>query len=122
MDALSPTSAKSPITRGELVALFGILTLGFLLRLVSFDRWSLWEDEGTSFIFADAPSKPFPRHFPIYFYLLRAWFSVFGPTVAAGRLLSVLIGTMSLLFQWLLVRRILGVRTANYSAILLSLS
>jgi hypothetical protein len=114
-----PTAA---ISRAELLAAGSILLVGLALRLLGAARWSLWEDEGTSLVFAHDPTRPFPSHFPLYFYLLAAWQSLVGPGVGAARVLSGLLGTASLAAAWALCRRWFGPRAALFSLLLMSVS
>jgi 4-amino-4-deoxy-L-arabinose transferase-like glycosyltransferase len=82
-----------------------ILIVGLGLRLISLNQ-SLWLDEATSLLtaqnysFGDIITKFSPGDFhpPFYYLLLKTWTIPFGSSEIAGRLLSVLVGILTILF------------------------
>ena len=67
---------------------WSLLLAGATLRLSRLGDWSLWFDEETSIYFALNPHKPFPRAFPLYFWVLGRVFSAAGVSVYSARLIS----------------------------------
>src|SRR5579884_1449815 len=79
----------------------GISLLGGLLRLYHFDALSLWVDEGLTVDFARLPwsillgfGRVYSPHPPLYFALVKL-LSTVCPELVAGRLISVLAGTLT---------------------------
>jgi len=132
-------------------AMMFILAVGFLLRLPGLDR-DLWFDEAISFFNArgaDVATKIIPngpeftsdvvaqaggwheslvavshseRTPPLYFLLLRIWMELFGEGNQALRLLSVILGVVTILAVFLLGRTMfnepVGLAAASMLAIL----
>ncbi len=59
---------------------------------------------------------------PLFFYLLRGWQELFGSNPVALRLLSVLIGLLSLTAIYFLTRSMLGTSAARWSAVFMVVS
>ena len=106
------------------------LALGALLRVWSWGRYPLREDEALYAYWARlissgqdamlervAVDKP-----PFFIYTLARFFEWFGPSVASGWLLNLLASFLSLLLLWWLARRIYGPRTARWALALFALS
>jgi uncharacterized membrane protein len=92
-----------------------ILLVGVALRFTRSDFQSLWYDEVFSVTAAQAPNldellamvgRDF--HPPLYFVLLRGWFDLWGQSDLSARLLSGVIGAISLGMVALCAREILG--------------
>ena len=138
----SPThlsASKIPLSRWSLVQMWltrewvwvsAWLALGMLLRVGSFGRFPLREDEALYAYWARlissgqdsmlewvAVDKP-----PFFIYTLARFFEWFGPSVESGRALNLLASFLSLILLWLLARRIYGPRTARWSLALFALS
>ncbi|MCL2139062.1 MAG: glycosyltransferase family 39 protein, partial [Treponema sp.] len=100
----------------------------FVMRFNGYIRHSAWSDELYSAIRAASPAQPFINTFndagnpPFYFILLRIWFMIFGWTEGAGTMLSVLIGTFSVLTAYLLVKPYFGKKTALFTALFIAFS
>ena len=99
-----------------------LLLTGAALRLSRLGDWSLWFDEETSIYFALNPDKPFPRAFPLYFWVLGRVFSAAGVSVYSARLLSALAGIATLCLAWRCIRRFAGDDVALPALVLLVLS
>lgn len=98
------------------------------LRLVHLTFQPLWWDEGWSLYFAttDIPTllerTAVDIHPPLYYVLLHFWIGLFGSSVVSARLLSVLIGTITLPVLHLAAKRLVGPRGALVTTLLLALS
>jgi hypothetical protein len=101
---------------------WALLLAGAALRLSRLGDWSLWFDEETSIYFALNPDKPFPRAFPLYFWVLGRLFSAVGVSVYSARLLSALAGITTLWLAWRCIRRFAGDDVALPALVLLVLS
>ncbi|MEA2573382.1 MAG: mannosyltransferase [Chloroflexia bacterium] len=89
-----------------------VAVLGGLLRLYGYDRLSLWLDEGFTVMFARLPwdqvlglHGAYDPHPPLYYALVKL-VSYAVPEVSAGRLLSVVAGTVTLPVVYLLGRKL----------------
>ena len=101
---------------------WSLLLAGAALRLCRLGDWSLWFDEETSIYFALNANKPFPRAFPLYFWVLGRLFSAAGVSVYSARLLSALAGIATLWLAWRCIRRFAGDDVALPALVLLVLS
>ena len=99
-----------------------VLLAGAALRLFRLGDWSLWEDEETSNYFALNSGRPFPRSFPLYFFLLGRLYALTGVSVYAGRGLSALIGIFTLWLAYRCIRRFCGDHVALPALVLLVVS
>ena len=104
-----------------------ILLLGTFLRLFRLGAQSLWLDEAFSLILAqrgwgsiiaDTARDTMP---PLYYLLLHAFLSVNNSETSA-RLLSALLGILTIPVIWSLGRRLFGERVALLSALLLAIN
>jgi 4-amino-4-deoxy-L-arabinose transferase-like glycosyltransferase len=102
-----------------------ILLLALALRSLGLKGQSLSSDEFTELSIAgDSPasivvaSDGFP---PLYHLLLHSWLSAFPGDIAA-RVLSVIIGVLSVAIVWAAARRIGGERVAFWSALIVAVS
>ena len=102
--------------------------LAFALRTLRIDFQPLWWDEGWSLYFAtaDIPSMisrtAIDIHPPFYYLLLNGWVLICGSTAASVRLLSALIGTLSVPLVFLLGRRLFGVRVGVIAGLTLAVA
>jgi dolichyl-phosphate-mannose-protein mannosyltransferase len=101
---------------------WAVLGLGAASRLLRLGEWSLWFDEETSIYFALNPARPFPRAFPLYFWLLGRLFALTGVSVYQARLLSAIAGIATLWLAWRSIRRFAGDEVALPALVLLILS
>ncbi|GHV39796.1 hypothetical protein AGMMS49546_12490 [Spirochaetia bacterium] len=104
-----------------------ILVLGFLLHLNGFIQYSPGGDELSSAERA-APFSPAvllwndPGNPPFYYILLRLWYTLFGWTAGAGRILSVLAGTAIIPAVYGLVKKYAGIHSALAASFLAAVS
>ena len=112
----------------EIILLLALLVFGFLIRINTITRYSAWVDELFSAVTVSNPNRSIVNIFkdagnpPFYYFLLRTWFSVFGWTETAGRLLSSILGTMGIISLYWFVKYICGKKYAFISAFLLTIS
>ena len=105
-----------------------IAAAGFALRWNGYVRHSGWTDEIYSAVRAGNPTLPFistftdPGNPPFYFILLRFWFKLFGWSEESGTMLSVLLGTLSIVTLYLPVKRFFGRKAALCAALFIALS
>lgn len=112
----------------ELTAAGSLLVLGGYLRFHGYDRLSLWLDEGYTAAFARLswPSVlglhgAYDAAPPLYFSLVKLA-SLFIPEVNAGRLVSVIAGTLTIPVFYLLARRLMNAVGALVATALLTVS
>jgi 4-amino-4-deoxy-L-arabinose transferase-like glycosyltransferase len=105
-----------------------LLVTALGLRLIRLSFQPLWWDEGWSVFFATSDVGSLLRltavdiHPPFYYLVLRAWVALFGPSPVALRLLSVLIGALSVPLLYATGRRLWGGNVGLMAALLLALS
>jgi hypothetical protein len=111
------------------VILLIIITMaGFALRWNGYTIHSGWADEIYSAACAGNPNLPFmstfadPGNPPFYFILLRFWFTIFGWSEESGTMLSVLLGTFSIVAVYLLVKPFFGRKAALCAALFVAFS
>ncbi len=121
-----PVQAK---TSGRVwLALAGILFLALGLRLARLTFQPLWADEGYSIYFASLDPVALARataadiHPPLYYYLLKLWAALLGGGDASLRLLSVVLGVLTIAATYALARRLVGQQGAVLSALLVAVS
>lgn len=95
---------------GRLV--WAVVLLGGLLRFYGYDRLSLWLDEGFTVMFSRLPwdqvlglRGAYDPHPPLYYALVKLA-SVLAPEVSAGRLLSVVAGTLTIPVVYIMGRKL----------------
>jgi hypothetical protein len=126
-----PPSTSQPTTRIELVLLIGIVGLAFLLRVVDLENipHMIFGDETKYAVYAKylldhTVVMPFSTgmdgHWNLYFMITGLFIAVFGPTVTAMRLPSVLMGTFSIVAAYAVARQLWGSRAALIAAALLA--
>jgi len=103
-----------------------VAALALALRLFRIDAQSLWYDEGIS---AHQLTRSFPEilrasaldtHPPLYYWTLKAWGEVIGPSEVSLRSLSAVWGVLAVVLTWLVGRRLFGTLAASVAAVLLS--
>jgi hypothetical protein len=105
-----------------------ITAAGFVLRWNGYVRHSGWTDEIYSAVRAGNPTLPFmstfidPGNPPFYFILLRFWFVIFGWSEESGTMLSVLLGTFSIIAVYLMVKPFFGRKAALCAALFTAFS
>ena len=94
------SQAASLVVPAKLV--WAVVALGGLLRFYGYDRLSLWLDEGFTVMFSRLPWEQvlglhgaYDPHPPLYYALVKL-VSTVAPEVSAGRLLSVVAGTLTI--------------------------
>ncbi len=105
-----------------------IFALGALLRLYNFTGMGLWIDEGYSILFMHQ-SWPavlglhgaYDSHPPLYWATAKL-FSIVLPDLAAGRMVSVVCGTLTLPVVYLLARRLAGTHVALAATLALAVA
>lgn len=105
-----------------------IVLLGALLRFYRYSALSLWLDEGFTIYFSRLPWRTvlgldgaYDVHPPLYYALVKSVSSIV-PEVAAGRLLSVVAGTITIPVYYALVTRLAGAWVAVFSSLVLAIS
>lgn len=104
-----------------------ILILGLLLRLVNINQ-SLWLDEATSivvardFSFSEILTKFSPGDFhpPLYYLILKIWMSLVGSSEVAARSLSVIFSLGTILYIYILGKRLFRHAVGTLAALLLA--
>jgi uncharacterized membrane protein len=109
--------------------LIGILLLGLFVRVYSISGQSYWYDEGSTLIMAqlnplhivsEAASREF--HPPVYYLVLHYWINLFGTSELSARLLSAILGFLSLLLMYSAGKVLFDKKVALLSSLLLALS
>lgn len=121
-------SSRQRLANGGLVGFW--LLLGLALRIWQFGWYPLRPDEALYSVWARlvssgrdvmlervAVDKP-----PFFIYLLARWFDWFGPSDASGRSLNLLISFLTMIFVWLLARRLFGDRVGRWALAMFALS
>ena len=104
------------------------LLLAAALRTLRLGFQPLWWDEGYSVWFATHPLAEMAAltaqdiHPPFYYALLHGWAALLGTGPAALRLLSVIIGVVTIPLLYLVARRMLSARAALLATLLLTIS
>lgn len=113
-----------PSRRLTLLILIAILALAAALRFYRIGAQSFWNDEGNSarlaersvdLILAGAAADIHP---PLYYLTLHVWRDVFGQSEAALRGLSAVFGLITVVFVFLLGRRLFDARVGLLAAFL----
>lgn len=107
--------------------IFLIILVAFMLRAFKLTQQSLWLDELHNMIEAD-PATSFgqlfsylkccDQHPPLYFFIERFAFTVFGHTEGVARSISVIAGTISVWGMWLLGKEVYNKQLGYIAAIL----
>lgn len=107
---------------------FALSAIAAGLRFYRIDAQSLWYDEGISAFqltrdYAEiARAAAGDTHPPLYYWLLKAWGTLFGATELGLRSLSAVLGVAAVAVLWLLGRILFGTLAATCAALLLAIS
>ena len=114
---------------GMPLLVLAITAAGGMLRAWAIGQKGLWLDETFSVWLAAQPLGPMlawiaqiDQHPPLYYILLHFWITVVGDGPAAVRLLSALLGTLTIPVIFFLGRRLLGSTAGLLAALILALS
>ena len=131
----SPDSAGESYRRGVVqrprcyLFLAAFVVLGVLLRVYDLAGESLWRDEVWSIDFArlDIPRlldrlRSFDVHPPLYYLLLHYWLILWGESEFATRLLSVLFGSLAIIWSYLVAARLFNPTAGVFTALLVTTS
>ncbi len=124
---ITPYSEQNEDERQSIIGwLFLVLLVGFTIRFIQLDSWSIWIEENhlmrdvqrymTSF------SDIFGNPRPLYYLLVLPVFELFGVSLAYARAVSAIIGAVSLPIFYYFVRQAINGRTALIGTLLLALS
>ena len=111
-----------------LLLLTGILLIGTVLRIYDLGTESLWIDEAISMLWAkQSPSHIMARaaldvHPPLYFVILHYWINLFGDSEFSARLLSAIIGIISIFMIFKVGSLIFGSDVGLLSAFIMATS
>ena len=111
---------------GALLLLF--LLLSTALRISHLGFQPLWWDEGYSVWFATHPLTQMAAltaqdiHPPLYYALLHGWAALLGASPTALRLLSVIVGVLTIPLLYWVARRMLSARVALLATFLLTIN
>ncbi len=126
-------SSPGVVGRWPFDATSGILAgvaIAAALRAFRLGQNALWVDEFASLEVARSPLAVIPAAAlhgsafepPVYFWLLHIIIAVFGSSEAALRALSVAAGILTVPLAWLLLRELVGTRSATVGALLLAVN
>ncbi|MBI5563966.1 MAG: glycosyltransferase family 39 protein [Chloroflexi bacterium] len=128
----APTeSTAEPMTRTEVIVLIALVALAFVLRVFDLDHIpGLILGDETKYTVAARDLlelqqlKPFTTgadgHWNFYLQIIGLFIRLFGPTMLAMRLSSVIAGTLSIIATYAVVREVWGRRAALIVAALLA--
>ncbi len=103
------------------------MLIAFILRLYKISSPSLWHDELMTFYriqgtFSDTLStlliSPFP---PLYYILMKFWTNIFGYSELALRFPSLIFSTLTILYLYLLTKKIFNKNTALIASFVLAI-
>ncbi|MBN1935306.1 MAG: glycosyltransferase family 39 protein [Anaerolineae bacterium] len=98
--------------------LFALFVVAIFLRVANLTSQSLWADEGNSVRVTERPlglvidAARADVHPPGYYLLLWGWVKLFGQSEMAVRMLSVIIGVLTMILVYLTAQRLFGPRSA----------
>jgi uncharacterized membrane protein len=110
------------------VVVFFLILFGLGLRLAQLSFQPLWWDEGYSVWFATHPLTQMAAltaqdiHPPLYYALLHGWAALLGTGPTALRLLSVIVGVLTIPLLYWAARRMLSARAALLATFLLTIN
>ena len=106
-----------------------VSVFAFALRMLYVNHESVSGDEAFSMSVSQLPLPEMMRalvedfvHPPLHYFVLRGWFKLFGFGLFQARLLSVIFGTLAVVFLYLLAEYLFDRRTALLAALLMSVS
>jgi Dolichyl-phosphate-mannose-protein mannosyltransferase len=124
----SDIAATGRVDRLQLLLLACVFLLAGALRVYNFDARSLWNDEGYTILYARLPwpdvlglNGQYDQHPPLYYALVKLA-DLFIPEQIAGRLISVVAGSLTVLLLFELARRLLNTRAALVASFVLAIS
>ena len=107
----------------------GITAIGFILRVWEIGAKGLWLDEAFSVWLGWQPLGEMlswlvriDQHPPLYYALLHLWIKLAGDNPADVRMLSAILGTLTIPVMFLLGRRLMGTTVGLLAALILALS
>ena len=104
-----------------------VLAIGAFVRLLYITKASIWHDEGyTMMLINFSPLYIIARtardvHPPLYYLVTHFWQGAFGSSELAIRSLSAVFGLVTIVFCYLLMRRLFGEGTARLAALFVAL-
>ena len=107
---------------------FFLILVGLGLRLARLSFQPLWWDEGYSVWFATHPLARMAAltaqdiHPPLYYALLHGWAALLGASPTALRLLSVIVGVLTIPLLYWVARQMLSARAALLATFLLTIN
>ena len=112
------------------LVLFLVILLGFMLRIHHLDTESLWFDESFTMLSVEKVSfsevvrqaNVYENKPSTYYVFLHFWSKIFGLSVFALRLFSVIVGTISIFLIYFLGKNLFDRNVAILSSIFLSIS
>jgi 4-amino-4-deoxy-L-arabinose transferase-like glycosyltransferase len=125
----APAPPGTRASRADLAWLLALVALAVAVRLVRLASDPIWFDEGATLgiarmgwgtvfgAMAEAESSP-----PGFYAASKLWLGLWGESILAARMLSVLFGAATVPVVWLFVRRYLGTREAWLAALLVALA
>jgi 4-amino-4-deoxy-L-arabinose transferase-like glycosyltransferase len=112
-----------------------ILLLAFAIRLIGILSRPIWYDEAFSILFAGKGpmamlfgtlgginASAAEEHPLAYYLLLWEWMRVFGESLAAARLLSILAGVVTVAISYYLARELFNEKTAALTSVFVALA
>jgi len=113
-----------------MLGLYSALIIGVILRFKGLTNQSYWLDELASIMFSN-PENNFSMmysltvedvHPPLYQTILWVWFHIFGFSELAGRILSVIIGSISIFAIYLLGKELFNKQIGMYASVIASMN
>lgn len=128
--ATAATGAPPSRFTPRLIFLAAIAALGLLLRVYRLDDQSAWCDELNFFFLPVSDFKTYmsivqlwcPDNVPLYYILFYAWSRVFGISLIAARMFTILCGVACIPLAYAIGRRVSGVRAGQIAAVCVALS
>lgn len=120
----------SSLLQNSKIKLVFILVFALVIRLAGITSRPIWYDEAFSVLLAgqgpsailngtlatDADSSAAEEHPPAYYFTLWAWMQLFGASIAAARMLSILVSLGSIVCIYLIANHLYNTSTAQISA------
>lgn len=112
----------------SIVSIFTAVILFLILTLSRITASSIWFDEAFSayiikFNLADITHyTALDVHPPLYYYLLKAWSTLFGNSLFSLRLMSVVIGVITLILIYILIKKLFNRPVAGLTVVLVAIS
>ena len=124
----APSRSRTLAVRAVLLA--ALMALGFLLRVYRLDEQSAWCDE-CNFFFLPVPDLGTylgiirfwaADNVPLYYVLLYSWSRVFGVSLVAARMLTILCGVACIPLAYAIGRRVFDARAGWIAAFCVAIS